>query len=300
MGEHRRGQFLVLSAAVLWSLGGCLAKLLALPGPTMACYRAIFAAAVLGCFLRSSRIAFPPQLLLMAVSFTLMNLTYVTAITLTTAANAIFLQYTASIWMFLGSVFWLREPVERSSLLGLVLGLAGMAIIVAWGVRLETMGVVLGLLSGLFYAGVVLCLRRLREYDELWLTFVNHAVAGGVTFLLLLFFPRLGPAFVEVRAVPGLFVFGAVQMAFPYVLFSRGVKFVTPQEAGVLSLLEPVLNPILAFAAVGEVPARSTVIGGALILSGVFLRCLLGNGTAANAGANTIEGRTRTKAPNGE
>lgn len=272
MTERRKGELLILGAATLWSMGGALAKLIDLPGPTMAGYRALFAAAALLPFLRRDRISFSPIMILMVVCFTLMNVSYVTAITLTTAANAIFLQYTAPVWMFLGSVFWLREPVEKSSLAGLAFGLTGIAVLLAGQAPAEGPGILLGVVSGMLYAGVVLCLRRLRDHDAFWLTFLNHAFAGLVTLALLLLVPRVGPVLVSPGHLLGLAVFGVVQLALPYVAFSKGVRYVTPQEAGVLSLLEPVLNPVLAFLAVGEVPSRWTIIGGAIILVGLFIR----------------------------
>lgn len=277
MTEHRKGQVLVITAAVIWSIGGALAKLLNLPGPTMAGYRALFAAAAMLPFLRRDRVTFSPLMLFMAACFTAMNLAYVTAITLTTAANAILLQYTAPVWMFFGSVFWLREPVERTSLAGLILGLLGVGIILFGRSPSDTPGVLLALLAGVCYAIVVLCLRRLREHDEFWLTFLNHMAAGVVTLSMISVLPHMGPLVVSPGQFAGLVVFGAVQMALPYAIFTKGVKYITPQEAGVLSLIEPVLNPVFAYVAVGEVPSRATIAGGIVILIGVLLRCLSGD-----------------------
>ena len=72
----------------------------------------------------------------------------------------------------------------------------------------------------------------------------------------------------------GLAIYGGLQMAIPYVLFSRGLTVVTPQEAGIITLLEPVLNPILTYLAVGEVPTASTIAGGLVILCGIAVRYL--------------------------
>ncbi len=280
MSDHRKGQLLLLAAAALWSIGGALAKWIALPGPTMACYRALFAALALLPFLwlRGARPSFRPAMLAMACCFIAMNLTYVTAITKTTAANAIILQYTAPIWMFLGSVFWLGEPMERRSLVALALGMAGVVIILVGRDPADTLGIVLGLIAGFFYAGVVLFLRLLRDHDPFWLTFLNHAAAGLIGLALLWAVPSLGPVRVAGDDLFGLVLYGGVQMALPYVIFSMAMKRVTPQEAGILTLLEPVLNPIITFLTVGEVPAASTVVGGTVILGAVALRYVGGDG----------------------
>ena len=286
MSEHRKGQLLLLAAASLWSIGGALAKWIALPGPTMACYRALFAAITLLPFLilRRVRPTFRPAMVAMVLCFTAMNVTYVTAITKTTAANAIILQYTAPVWMFVGSVLWLGEPVERRSLVALLFGMAGVAIILFSRDPADTLGIALGLIAGFFYAGVVLFLRLLRDHDPFWLTFLNHAVAGLIGLPLLAFAPSLGPAWIDVGNLGALAFYGAVQMAVPYVIFSAGMKRVTPQEAGILTLLEPVLNPIITFLTVGEVPSAGTIVGGSVILSAVALRYAGGNGSEQSVG----------------
>ena len=72
--------------------------------------------------------------------------------------------------------------------------------------------------------------------------------------------------------LPVLGGFGLFQMALPYVIFARGLRSITSQEATVIGLLEPVLLPVWVYLAWGEVPAPWTVIGGGLILAGLLLR----------------------------
>jgi hypothetical protein len=93
-----RGRLLLLAAALLWSTSGLFLKsppLAALPvetrGPVLACYRALFAAAFLAPFVRRGSIRFRPMLIPMVVSFAAMNVLFVSAMTRTTAAAAIFL-----------------------------------------------------------------------------------------------------------------------------------------------------------------------------------------------------------------
>lgn len=249
-----------------------LGKLIALPGPTMACIRALFAAAVLIPFLRPRAITFRPAMLGLVACFATMNVCYVTSITLTSAANAIFLQYTAPGWMFLASVLVLREPVDRRSLIGLLVGLVGISVIVAGSWQSDARGVLLGLISGVTYGGVAVFLRVLRREDPFWLTFLNQFVSALVALPLMLVQSTREPISIAPMQWVGLAAFGAVQMAIPYILFSRGLSVVTPQEAGLITLLEPVLNPMLTWLAVGEVPSRITLIGGLIIVAGLVWR----------------------------
>src|SRR5205807_2150316 len=119
---------------------------------------------------RRGDLSFRPAMALMAGCFATMNALFVSALTLGTAANAILLQYTAPIWMYLASVWWLGEPADRRSSAALVWGLLGVAVIV-WGgwqdAQLPIVATALG--SGFAYAGVMVCLRVLRDASPRWL-----------------------------------------------------------------------------------------------------------------------------------
>jgi|SRR5581483_261371 len=285
-----QGRLCIVLAALLWSTSGMFAKVLTQatflganeppldPLPLagldlpvqMACYRALFAGLVLVPLLRRPDISFRPLMLVMALAFTTMNALFITALALGTAANAILLQYTAPLWMYLASVFLLGEKAERGGMATLLLGLAGIGIIVGggWG---EGQGVIslIALGAGLAYAGVMICLRLLREVSSRWLTAWNHLCSGLVLTPLLFFVFAPTPLQYAV-----LFLYGAVQMALPYWLVARGLRSVSPQEAGAITLLEPLLNPLWAYLVSPgtEQPPPTTFIGGGLIVAGLVWR----------------------------
>jgi drug/metabolite transporter, DME family len=283
-----RGRLLIVAAAVLWSLSGAFTKLLIVPddqlasaplptsglgfnappcsGLVMAFFRALFAGLLLVPAVRRRHIAFRPGIILMAVCFAAMNASFVSAMAQGTAANAIFLQYTAPVWLYLFGVFLFHEGADRRQIITLIIAMTGVAVIVAdafFQPTWKTFGVVLlALVSGITYAGVLQSLRILRGYPGQWLTVVNHLAAAIVLLPVLFFF-----AFPTGRQVAFLALFGVVQMGIPYWLMSRGLHTVSAQEAGTLTLLEPLLNPVWAYLAAGEVPDSPTFIGGALILA---------------------------------
>src|SRR5262249_14469363 len=154
--------------------------------------------------------------------FAIMNATFVSALALGTAANAIVLQYTAPMWMYLACIWLLGEPSDKRSLAALGIGLVGIGVIVAGGWQSNQLPVVgLGLVSGLAYAGVMVCLRVLKDASSRWLTVINHLVSALVLvpFVCTLAWPtwpQLG----------WLFIYGAVQMSIPYWLVARGVRSV--------------------------------------------------------------------------
>src|SRR6266851_5310303 len=124
---------------------------------------------------------------------------------------------------------------------------------------------------GFCYAGVIVFLRVLRSAESNWLTVLNHLGAALVVAPLLLYrgWPSLNLAQLGVVAL-----FGVVQMGLPYVLMARGLRVVSPQEAGVITLLEPLLNPLWAYlvARETEAPTMYTLLGGICILGALAWR----------------------------
>jgi drug/metabolite transporter (DMT)-like permease len=278
-GDLARGRVLLLSAGVLWSLSGLILKsppLAALPaaerGPLLACYRALFAAAVFLPLIRPRSIRWRPMLVPLVLSFAAMNALFVTAMTRTSAAAAIFLQYTSTAWAFVFGVLFLHERVGGRDMLALCCSLLGIGWIVAgdWGGE-NLPGNVLALGSGLSYAGVLFCLRWLRGEDAIWLTALNHAAAGLILLPWALSLDvSLGAA--QWGLVAGM---GVVQMGLPYLLFARAVQTVPVREAALLLLIEPVLNPLWVWLFWGERVTPAVWVGGTFILGGLAARYLL-------------------------
>jgi drug/metabolite transporter, DME family len=276
-----QGRLCIAAAAVLWSLSGAFTKLLTklmvdrfgypnVPALQIAFYRVLFAGLVLVPTLRRGDFAFRPLMLAMALCFAAMNALFVTALSEGTAANAILLQYTAPMWMYLACIFLLGEAADRRSTIALAVGMVGIAVIVAggWdGGQLTTIVVALG--SGVTYAGVLIFLRLLRNLSPRWLTVWNHLL--GALVLLPLIWPQPLPTWEQYVV---LFLFGSIQMGLAYWLVARGLRVVSPQEAGAITLLEPLLNPIWAYLVWSptETPGLATYIGGACILGALAWR----------------------------
>lgn len=273
-----RARLLVVAAAILWSTSGFFAKAPQFadwPGPVLAFWRAAFACVVLWPLVRRPRWSW--KLIPMAATFALMNYTYLTAMAKGSAANAIWLQFTAPIWVLLAGVLLFAEKATRRDLWLLVLSVAGVGVILFYESRGTSLEAVLwGLASGLFYAGVVLSLRNLRSMDATWLAAVNHGVTAAVLAPL-----ALAPLWEGSRSsvpLPGgiqwalLAGFGILQMGLPYVLFTRGLRSIPSHEGANIGLLEPLLVPVWVYLAWGDPPAWWTLVGGGLILVGLLLR----------------------------
>lgn len=271
-----RGRLLLLAAAILWSTNGLIVKspaLQAIPledrGWVLACYRSLFASVALLPLVSWRRVRWRPGILVSATTFTAMNTLYVIGLTRTSAAAATFLQYTATVWVFLFGWLALKERVQRGNIVALTCAIAGIAFIVlSERDQLRADGNLLALGSGLGFAGVVLSLRWLRDEDSAWVTFLNHFVSG------LVLLPIVVPRGIELQPLQWLLIalLGVFQMGVPYMLAARGVRLISAQEASLLLLLEPILNPIWVWLRWHEQVGWHTLIGGGLILGGLAIR----------------------------
>ncbi|MFZ5830926.1 MAG: DMT family transporter [Planctomycetota bacterium] len=268
------GRMLIVGAALLWSTSGLFVKAplfvdwpVAERGALLAFWRATFAAVVLIPFVRRPR--WRIGLIPLCIAFTAMNVLYLSAMSMTTAANAIWLQSTAPFWVFLIGAIGFRQPVPRGDLLPLAFACGGVGLILAFESQGESVaGVSLGLASGLAYGLVVLLLHQLADEDSAWLIALCHAVAAA--FLLPWVFARgVWPSAGQLGVLAG---FGTVQMAVPYLLLTVGLRSVRGQEAVLIGLLEPIVLPLWVWMAWHERPDRWTVAGAGLILVGLVLR----------------------------
>jgi drug/metabolite transporter, DME family len=286
-----QGRLALLAAGVLWSLGGVIIKQLPPVPLAITFYRSLFAtlALLLLVALRSrSRPTAPAasggawpnraDLGVSALLFAGLLVTFVTATQWTTAANAIILQYTAPIYVIGLSTLLLREPPRPADLAALVLCMAGVAVIFFGGHRMgaapthgrAAVGLALALLSGACFGLFTLWQRRLRHVDPLLLAGLNNA---GATLGLALAIPWMGA--VNSSTLLVLVGMGIVQIALPYALFAWALQRVPGPEASLLTLIEPVLNPVWVALFVGERPGPATLLGGGLILVALLLRSVI-------------------------
>ncbi|HET9550373.1 MAG TPA: EamA family transporter [Candidatus Binatia bacterium] len=263
-----QGRWLILSAAFLWSLAGVFIKFLDVPPLTIVFYRSLFAGLVFTPFLRRNGRPISAPILVSALTYTAAISSFVAANKLTTAANAIVLQYTAPIFVFLFSGLVLKEKIAKLNGFALAVSMIGVGIISLDSAgQPEMAGVLLALLSGLLFAAYMINLRRTSEINPVYLTWINNIVCA----LLLLFIVK-SHLWLTSTQLWILIVMGAVQLGMPYFLFSKGLHTVSLQEASLIALIEPVLNPLWVALVVGEIPSRATVTGGGMILLGLGVR----------------------------
>jgi len=273
-----QGRLFVLLAAVLWSTNGLFVKSPLFSdwpseyrGMLLGMWRAVFAVVALLPLVRKPQ--FNLRLVPMSLFFFSMSVCFLQSMVWTTAANAIWLQNIAPAWVCLFSRLG-GEKIDRRDLTTLGFAGCGIGLILwcemsraAWN-DTALWGVLLGLTSGLFYAGVIHYLHRLRGFDSAWLVIVNLAV----TALLLSPTPLATGIVPSGWQWPALLAFGVLQLGMAYFFFARGVQKISGTEAAGIGLLEPVMVPIWVWLRYREEPAWWTLVGGAFILAGLAWR----------------------------
>jgi len=278
------GRLSLVVAALLWSISGLFTRLLQhdtglgihdppLTPLQIAFYRSLFAGLFFLPMLRRKDLTYQPLMPWMVLTFAAMNAMFLTAMALGTAANAIFLQYTAPLWVYLISRYALGERSTRSDLRVMQWCLLGLAVIVGgswWGGNVDQLPVVaMAIGSGATYGFILICLRMMRDASSAWLTTLNHLGAAVCLYGFVASLP-----WPTARQLAFLAVFGVFQMGLPYWLMARSLRSVGPQEAGVITLLEPILNPFWAYLVVPEkeTPPLTTWVGGAVIIAALAWR----------------------------
>jgi drug/metabolite transporter (DMT)-like permease len=276
MNARRKGVLLVAVAALLWSTGGIGIKAVSDQALKVTFYRSLFAAIALMLFLPrdvwarrrwSSTTVFVGSIISYAACLT----TFVVATKWTTAANAIFLQYAGAVWVLLLSPLVVHEPMRARDAVAIAVALGGMALFFVG--RFETRGMAgnaMALLSSVFFAALILSLRREQRASQATVTWGNVVTALGV-LPFIVFDLRL-----TLRSFAVLLFLGMIQIALAYFFFTRGLAYVTATQASLTGMLEPVANPIWVFLFLGERPSVFALAGGAIVLAAIAWHTLTG------------------------
>jgi len=266
---HRSGFFLILGAALLWSTGGLGIKALADPPLKIAFYRSLFAAAALFLILRPRVRRWSPAFLAALATYAACLISFVVATKWTTAANAIFLQYAGVVWVLLLSPAVVGEPLRAGDAAAVAIALGGMAFFFVGRFGPGGMGNLMALASSVFFAGLVLSLKREGEGGA------QAAVTWGNVLAVISLFPFVARDLsLSPRSALILALLGVVQLAFAYVLFVRGLAHTTATRASLIGMVEPIANPLWVFLFVGERPSVFALVGGAIVLGAVAWRTL--------------------------
>jgi drug/metabolite transporter (DMT)-like permease len=275
--SNRHGQALlfVLAAALLWSTGGLFIKWTSLAGLELSFCRSFFAAITVAIVTRHEGFGINRVTACASVLYAVLLILFVMATKETTAANAIFLQYTAPVYLLILEPLIYKEKFRSRDLITVLVCVGGMALFFVGQLRPQDVtGNLFALASGLCFALYFLLLRhpKAREVNR-----ASSVIYGNVLAVLI-------TAPWGLAAVPNMnlhdtlsvIYLGVVQLGSAYALFTvamaRGVRSL---DAGIICYIEPVLNPVWVFLVIGEQPSRWALLGGAIIVTAVIAHMLL-------------------------
>ncbi|HWS87221.1 MAG TPA: EamA family transporter [Pyrinomonadaceae bacterium] len=261
----------VLAAALLWSTGGLFIKATPLDAFQLSFGRSLFAAVTVALLTWREGFRVTGLTLVSSVLYAALLLLFVMANKLTTAANAIFLQYTAPVYVLVLEPLLFKEKFRRSDVFVVAACVVGMSLFFVGQLRpQEVEGNLTALASGVCFALFLLSLRRARAGG------VNRAssVIYGNLLLCLVTLPSFTAVAgsLTTKDVLCVLYLGVVQIGLAYTLFTLGMaRGVRSLDAGVVGYIEPMLNPVWVFLFLGERPSNWAMLGGAIIIAAVSI-----------------------------
>lgn len=255
-------------ASVLWSSAGFLIKSTELGGMALGSARAGIAVLVLMVYLRR-KFTLTWFHLIGALTYAVNSLFFVLANKLTTAANAILLQFTAPIWVALFARWMLKERVRRSDWVAIAVVTAGMVLFFLGDLEPgHVLGNIVALVSGVAMAGFVIAAKLTPGRDP-----AEYVVVGnGICFLVGLPFLLASAGSINLGSGLSLLALGVFQLGIPYVLYTRAIPVVSSLEAILITILEPILNPVWVGLVTGEIPSPLTLTAGLVVIGTVVVR----------------------------
>lgn len=267
--RRRRAVSFLILVAILWSTGGFFIKFVGWNPLAIAGTRSAIAAVVMLVFRRRMHFNWGGTQLGGAVCYAGTVILFVVSNKLTTAANAILLQYTAPIYVAAFSYWFLKERITKWDMAATAITVGGMALFFLDNLSIGGFwGNIIAILSGAAFAGTILFLRRQKDQSPLESVFLGNLM----TFLIG--FPFMFGSSPGAVGWLGLTFLGVFQLGCSYILYAEAIKHVTALEGILIPVLEPVLNPLWVFLLLGEKPGKWAVVGGLIILATVTARCL--------------------------
>jgi DME family drug/metabolite transporter len=275
--EYQKGILFVFIAGLLWSTGGLFIKLISLPAMQLAFFRCSIAAITFGILFRKEILLINKLTFINSIFYAGILITFVIATKKTTAANAIFLQSTAPIYVLIFEPIFNKTKYERINIITVAVCMVGMLLFFVGKLEpghLE--GNIIALFSGVAFAAFFLGMKKNDPKFQHSSIFYGNILVAIISIPFLFTLETLkSNDFIMVTFL------GVFQIAIAYAFFSAGLKRIYAIEASIISMIEPVLNPVWVFIGYGEVPSITAIIGGLIILGSIIIRSII-------TGASTI------------
>lgn len=260
--------FLVITS-ILWSIGGLLIKMIDWNPVAISGMRSAISAVIFLFYIKKPKITWSLPQMGAAFSYAATVILFVAATKMTSAANAILLQYTAPIFVAIFGFWFLKERTNHVDWITIFFVFAGMALFFLDELSLDGMwGNILGISSGLTFASLAMFMRMQRSASP----FESILLGNIITALIGL--PFMFQSMPSARSWVGLILLGVFQLGIPYILYSHAIKHVTALEVVLIPVIEPIMNPVWVLIFINESPGFWSLIGGSIVLISVTARCI--------------------------
>ena len=274
----------MLLCATLWSIAGVIMKYLPWNGFALAGLRSMIAGLTFVVYMRWKKIPFRlnRRTLVSGVLTGCVYLCFTIANKLTTAASAIVLQFTDSMFIIVFSALFLRVRPRKADVLAVAATICGIALFFLDQLKPGyLLGNCVAILAGAFMAGMYLAVGNLPSEERF------SAILIGQSFTFLVGLPAVivtKPVLTAVT-VTGILVLGVFQLGIAYILFAKATLYCPPLACALLAAMEPLLNPVWVMLFYGEKPGPYALLGGVIVIASVTLWCIFGKEKrAADAG----------------
>lgn len=269
--ERRKAIFFLILAAVLWSTSGIVVKALGWSPLAVLGGRSIFSSLVLFAFLRRFPSRFSLWQVVAAASYVLTQFFYISSLGLTTAANAIFLQYTAPVYIILLAFLILREKPSRADWVAMLVIFTGLVMFFGDSLSLDGItGNFMAIMSGVTLAMMTVALRAQKDGTP-----GESFLLGNLFTAIFCFYFVLQEPW-TIKSWASIFYLGIFQIGLASVVFSIAIKSIPALEATLIGMLEPILNPVWVFLFLGETPGPMAFLGALVVLAGVVISSIAG------------------------
>ena len=282
MTKEKKAIVQMLVCAALWSIAGIFIKLIPWNGFAVAGLRSLIAGITLYIATRIMGYEYilNKKSIVTGIFSGLTYLCFVCANKLTTAANAIVLQFTSPVFIVIYSALFFKKPVRKQDLLVVIFTLLGIALFFLD--KLESgyiLGNIVAIAAGLFMAGMFVAVGEIDE-EERYSGILNGQI---LTFLVgLPFVIATKPVFTSV-AVVSILILGVFQLGIAYVLYVKSSRYCPPLDCCLLGAVEPLLNPVWVFLFDGERPGIFALFGSVIVIVSITVWCLYNNRKAEEA-----------------
>jgi drug/metabolite transporter (DMT)-like permease len=265
--------FLVLTAT-LWSTSGLWIKVISWSPLAILGGRSLVAMIVMWVYLRKPNFRVTGLQLLGAVCYVLTQLSFVWATKLTTAANAIFLQYASPVYVVILGYFFLKERPHKSDWIAMGVIFSGLFLFFGDQLSLDGFwGNILAIVSGMTFSVVMLIMRGQRDNSPANIIFIGNIIG------LLVGMPFVLKETINLANLGIILYLGTFQIGLSFILYSIAVRHVRALESNLILTLEPILNPIWVFLVIGERPGPLALIGSAMVIGAVTYRAYVSAST---------------------